>query len=459
VLLHEIADYTVGERSSSLGGEVVHHAKRAVLDWFAATIPGGLLAPAAMLRKALAADIGQGAARLYPSWERTTSRTAALINGTASHIIEFDDIFRDAIYHPGSPVVAAALAVAQERRATGDAFARAVIVGYEISTRIGAVVNPAHYEYWHTTGTVGSLGAAAAAATVLELDRDEIAHALATAGTFAAGLQQAFRSDAMSKPLHAGRAAEAGVLAAMAAAEGVTGALDILDGARGFGNAMSERCEWAGAVEGLGKHYNITKLTVKNHACCGHTFPAIDGVLALRRDHQLTPESVKGIRVATYRTALDVTGSWTATTPFEAKFSLPYVVATALMYGSVRLDAFTETRLSDPTLKDLMGRIELEVDSEIDGQFPGRRAAHVTVATVDGEALTRHQSTSKGDPDDPLTDKELQDKYRELVEPVIGGEAAQALLEALWALDKLEVVDLPMGKVQTSPGGVIGQAR
>src|SRR5262249_55928923 len=151
-------------------------------------------------------------------------------NATAAHTAEVDDIFRDGIYHPGAPTIAAAFSLSEKEN-----LLRAVVVGYEISTRIGAAMGRAHYKYWHNTGTIGCFGAAAAAAEALALDAGRFAHALATVATFSAGLQQAFRMDSMSKPLHAGHAAEAGVLAALAAREGVTGSLDVMEGEAGGG--------------------------------------------------------------------------------------------------------------------------------------------------------------------------------------------------------------------------------
>jgi 2-methylcitrate dehydratase PrpD len=196
---------------------------------------------------------------LFPSGRRATMKAAALINGAASHAIEFDDIFRDAIYHPGTPVISAALAAAQGRGASGEALLRGIVAGYEVSTRIGVAVNPAHYEFWHTTGTVGSFGAAAAAAVILGLDAERTMHALANAGTLAAGLQQAFRSDAMSKPLHSGHAAECGLTMALAAEAGVTGAPDLLEGKAGFGAAMSRNVDWSMATAELGTRFNIRR--------------------------------------------------------------------------------------------------------------------------------------------------------------------------------------------------------
>ncbi len=171
-------------------------------------------------RANVADDLDRGGAFLAHG-RRATARAAALINGTAAHAAEVDDSFRDAMYHPGAATIAAALAAGHDARASGLEFLRGVVLAYEVSTRIGVVMGRPHYKFWHSTGTVGTFGAAAAAGGLLGLDEAAFAHALATAATFAAGLQQAFRMDSMSKPLHAGRAAEAGLLAAQLAATGL----------------------------------------------------------------------------------------------------------------------------------------------------------------------------------------------------------------------------------------------
>ena len=215
-VVERLAGFAESFRCRPLPPLVLHHAKRAVIDWYAALLPGAVVPPATLLELAFAEELDRGESRLALG-RRATVRAAALINGAAAHTVEVDDIFRDGIYHPGAPTIAAALALAQASGASGEALLRAVIVGYEISTRIAAAMGRAHYRYWHNTGTIGCFGACAAAAELLGLDRMRFAHALATVATFSAGLQQAFRMDSMSKPLHAGRAAEAGVTAALAA--------------------------------------------------------------------------------------------------------------------------------------------------------------------------------------------------------------------------------------------------
>lgn len=421
-------------RAEALGADVLHHAKRAVIDWYASLYPG-LDAPAVRgLEAVLSDDLDRGASRLARG-RPATPRAAAFIHGTAAHAAEVDDSFRDAMYHPGAATIAASLAAAQCARATGLAFLRGVVLGYEVSTRIGVTMGRAHYKYWHNTGTMGSFGAAAAAGILLDLDEVAFAHALALAGTFAAGLQQAFRLQTMAKPLHAGRAAEAGLLAAQLAARGVRSSLDVLDGEAGLGRAMSTGPDWSDIGATLGRDFHITRLTFKNHIGCGHTFPAIDGALELQRQHGFAHADIERLHVATYTPALDIARHANPRNADEARFSLPYVVATALVHGSVRLAAYEPARLDDPATRALMSRITAEVDPEIDAGFPGRRAARVEVALRDGRRLTHFQPNRKGDPELPLSDAELGDKLIELAAPVIGGAAARALLDTLWTLD------------------------
>ncbi len=436
MIIKRFADYAASLSSAELPEDARHAAKRAIIDWFSSTLRGGMVAPATMMADAYADSLGHGKAVLYPSGQTTDARTAALINGAAVHTIEFDDIFRDGLYHPAAPVISAALALAQSKGKDGNNLIRAVIAGYETSNRMAVAVNPAHYQYWHTTGSIGAFGAAAAASQVLGLDGEKTAHAMANAGTLAAGLQQAFRADAMAKPLHPGHAAETGVKLALAAEQGVTGALDILEGERGFGAAMCEDPDWEAAADDLGQSFTIIRTTFKNHAACGHTHAAIDGVLALREEHGLTPERVKRIHAGSFQKALEICGNSDPQTIFEAKFSLPYVAAMALSAGRVRMEAFSEAHLKDQDLRQLIDKVDVSVDEKIEAEFPQRRAAHITIETVDGETFEHYAPTRKGDPDNPLSDGELAEKFIELTGPVVGEVEAQELLDALWRLDE-----------------------
>jgi 2-methylcitrate dehydratase PrpD len=246
----------------------------------------------------------------------------------------------------------------------------------------------------------------------------------------------------MSKPLHAGHAAEAGLLAALAAGRGYTGALDVLEGPAGFGAAMAQSPDWEAAYGDPGRPLGITRATVKNHSCCGHAFAAVDAALRLRAAG-IRPEDVAGVEVRTAATAAKVAGNVHPTTAFEAKFSVSYCVAAALVLGSVRLRAFEPEALRDPAVNAVERRVTVIPDTEMERVFPAQRRAIVTV--VDG-AGRRHEAvrdTRKGDPDDPLTDAELAAKYYDLSEPVLGPEAATHLADRLWRLDALARVREP----------------
>jgi 2-methylcitrate dehydratase PrpD len=191
----------------------------------------------------------------------------------------------------------------------------------------------------------------------------------------------------------------------------------------------------------LGDEYNITKMTMKNHCCCGQTFAAIDAVLALREKHKFAPREIKSVKIYTYQTALDVTGNYRSETPAEARFSLPYVVAYALVHGSVRLAAFEDAALGDELVRKIISQVQFCADEEFNALFPAKRCARAEILLNDGRLISHTQFTRKGDPDFPLTDRELEHKYSELVSPVIGEIAGKELLGKLWSLDKLENVN------------------
>ncbi|GGJ34645.1 MmgE/PrpD family protein [Neoroseomonas lacus] len=429
-----LADHAATWRARPLEAEVAHHARRALVDWFAALLAGAWREPATLMSAALEDETrGGGGAVCYVTGRRVPVRHAALLNGTASHTVEFDDIYRYAVYHPGCPTIAAALAAAQARGTDMEALLRAMAAGYEVSCRIGLAVQPSHYNFWHTTGTVGTFGAAASVAVLLDCDATRTAHAIATAATMAGGLQQAFRGEGMSKPLHPGHAAEAGALAAMAAAKGMTGALDVLHGPAGFAAATSEDTgKWDKSLAKIGQPFAITDMTFKNHGCCGHIFAALDAVRDLHLEVGFKPEDVVSIAVGGYKATKDVCDRPTAQTEQDCRFSTQFTVATMLLHGGVRLAAFEPARLSDPAIRALMGKVTVALDAECAAAFPAKRSAKVAITLKDGRVLNRHQHTRKGDPDAPLTDQDLSDKFLELTSDAVGAAQAKALLAQLW---------------------------
>ncbi|NKC30801.1 MmgE/PrpD family protein [Falsiroseomonas selenitidurans] len=430
--LIRLAEHAASWRDRPLPAAVAHHARRALIDWFAALLPGCTQPPASLMAGVLADQRGTGRAICYVDGQAGALRHAALLNATASHTVEFDDIFRDAGYHPGCPTIPAALAAAQARGTDMDTLLRAMVAGYEVSCRIGLAVQPSHYRYWHTTGTVGTFGAAAAVGVVLGLDAHRMAHALATAATMAGGLQQAFRGEGMSKPLHPGHAAEAGALAALAASAGVTGALDVLHGPVGFAAATSaDAGQWDKALAGLDEWVAITRMTFKNHGCCGHIFAALDGLAALQDRHGFTAEQVAALHIGGYSATKDVCDRPVVATEQQARFSAQYCAGALLVLGGVRLAAFAPANLANPRIHAMMEKVTVSLDPALAQDYPARRAANLRLELVDGRVLEHHQPTRKGDPDAPLSDAELAAKFYELAVPAIGATAAEALLDLL----------------------------
>lgn len=406
----------------------VHSAVRwATLDWFATTIPGTVRKPATLLA---GADLGTGGGRAIclTSGKLTSPRHAAFINAAASHTVEFDDIFRDGGYHPGSPTIAAALALAQDRGLSREAFDRAVIAGYEVGCRLALALQPAHYEYWHITSTLGTIGAATAGALLLGCDRAQIAHTIAIASSFAGGHQQNLQGVGLAKALHPGHAAEAGLLAAYAAHAGATGSLDALHGKHGYAAATGAGTgNWQAAFEGAGDWTPITRMTVKIHGCCGHVFPALDGIQVLRQQHGFAFEDIDALLVEGYGATKSMCDRPDPQGAQEARFSLQYCLAAQLVLGSVRLDAFEEAALTNSSIRALMPRIRVERAEDLAAAYPARRMARLHLRLKDGRALEHFQPSRKGDPEDPVTPAELVAKFDELAGSVLDAASVEAL--------------------------------
>lgn len=430
-LLQEFGRFIEGCQSKSFSTTTMHHARRALLDWHGALIAGSNTDAAERLIKAYVEELGVGKCSIAGTTQKTFSRAAAFINGTISHISEFDDIFRDGAYHPACPTISAAYALAESRDDSVEHLLAAIIVGYEVSTRISKVIQPSHYEFFHTTGTVGVFGAAAACSYLLGLNATQSCDAMSTAGTFASGLQQAFRSDSMTKPMHPGHAAEIGLNAALLAQAGMTGTPDLLEGDAGFGAALCKNPRWGELFNNLGESWNIEQITFKNHGCCGHNFPAIDAVAHLLNDHPISSENITQIRVRGYKATSEVCKYVHPATSFEAKFSLTYTVSARIILGRVREKAFLADALANPEIYALEDKVVLSIDQECTDKFPVHRSAKVEIETKDGSVYSHYQYTRHGDPDEPLTDQELLDKFIELTEPRIGLSSANSLSSAL----------------------------
>jgi 2-methylcitrate dehydratase PrpD len=359
-----------------------------------------------------------------------TGRRAFLF-GALAHILEMDDLNRESVTHPGCVVVPAAWAIAVQQGSGGQDFLRAVLAGYEAVCRIGNAVGRAHYEVWHNTSTCGPYGAAIAAATLLELREEPTVWALGNAGTQASGLWQFLEEGAMSKHLHAGRAAEAGVLAAELAARGFTGPAQILEGRKGFFVAACPGATPERVLAAPEAPWQLRLTSIKPWPSCRHTHAIVDAALELHG--RVEAGSIAEVRIETYQAALALCDQPAPTSEYEAKFSLQHCAAAALSDGAVTLGSFdgaTRARLAA-----LAGRTTAVAAPPYTAAYPERWGARVTLRTTAGETLVADRATCKGDPESPVTPKELRAKAAMLLEH--GGfasERAASLIDAVLAL-------------------------
>lgn len=404
-------------QSTEIPDVVMAATEAALLDWLGCVIGGAGSDLACAFADHLTQDGSRSGAAtaLLPGLPAASARDAALINGAVSHVLELDDIYTPALYHPGVCVIPAALAAAQSVGASGDRFLRAVLAGYEVSNRLGAAINPQHYRFWHTTGTVGTIGAAVAAAVALNLRKDQSAWAIGNAATMAAGLKQAFASDGMTKPLHAGRAAEGGVSAALMARVGVTGATCMISGPSGFVAAMGDGADTAAAMNDLFEDWTITRPTLKRFASCGHTFAAIDGALELCAKHGIEAGDVAKVEVQTYSAAIAAAGITAPRTAFEARFSIAFCVAAAISGRDLSDPSMFGVVVNDADVQSLTALITVVPGPAFDARFPALRGAAVRIITHDRAEVEMEIATRKGAPENPLEPSETRKKAAQLI--------------------------------------------
>lgn len=437
-----LSRFTLNTTWNNLTPKAKEMASLSFLDWLGSAAAGGDEKPARIMLETVREMGGTPESTLLPTWEKSSCLNAALVNGTASHIVELDDVHRGAIIHAGAAVIPAALAAAQKVRAAGKELLLSIVLGYEVAIRVGEAVTPSHYYYWHTTGTCGTFGAAAAAGKLLGLNEEQLIWALGNAGTQASGLWEFLADGAMSKHLHPGKAAYNGLLAALLACRGFTGASRILEGERGFCRAAASEFDLDKIISGLGEDryialnkYKIEENCFKIHSSCRHTHPAVDLVLDLKKQHELMPTAIKKMVVRTYRTALDITANHNPDTVYAAKFSLPFCVALAMKKGKCGPDEFTMDALDDREIRELMNKVELVLDSKLDSQHPALWPARIEIHTMDGQKYLGKSDAPKGDPENPLSPKDILDKFIRLASGPWGKEKAEKITTQVMQLE------------------------
>ena len=446
-----LAELLADVRYDDLPADVIDHARRAVTDWLGSALAGSIEKPARLAQR-VAAGFGASSEATVFSAGRASAPAAAFANGVASHILELDDIHRGSTVHAAAPIVPAALAVAEREHADGRAFLAAVVIGYEAAFRIGEAVNPSHYYFFHPTGTVATFGAAAAAGSLVGLNAERMLDALGSAGTQAAALWEFNADGAMSKHLHPGKAAMNGVLAADLARVGFTGASRILEGERGFFRAMTGGPERSAPhydasriTDGLGTRWKIAENGYKLYSCCAHTHTAVDCALDVRRRRGWISNDVlrevSGVTIETYGQGYEIVKEMNPRTPYQAKFSLAYCVAAALLEGSLGLEQFGGERFGphgvrDAATADLLGRVKVHVADDLTAQYPSAWPVRLTMSLNGGATQHAASDYPRGNPENPVSTEELEQKCSALIASRFGRHTAHAMLGALDSIER-----------------------
>ena len=335
----------------------------------------------------------------------------ALVMGGLTHILEVDDIHRASVVHTGCVTVPVALSLAADQEIPGDKFLKSVLYGFEASCRVGMAVGPAHYKVWHNTATCGPYGSAMTAATIFDLTPKQTMHALGNAGTQSAGMWEFLATGAMSKHLHAGRAAEAGLVAAELAALDFTGPPAILEGPAGFFVAACPDPDPEAVLRDPDAQWQVHLTSIKPWPACRHTHPAIDASLAVFDD--LGGAAIERVEVETYQAAIDVCDRPVANSEYEGKFSLQHCVAAALQRGKVDFSAFGAEARRDAA--ELATKVSVFAGEPYATSYPASWGAAVSVILADGTKLESSKPECKGDPEAALNDDEMIAKARDLI--------------------------------------------
>ena len=442
-LARQIAARVVAMEYSDLPDEAIHWAKVGVLDWVGVTLAGHAEPCARLAARVSAAP---GPALVFGQNRRVAALDAAMINGTASHALDFDDCSDTMGGHPTAPILPALFALADQfdacgRPVSGQDFLNAYVAGFEVETRLGRAVNFHHYEKgWHPTATLGVFGAAAACARLMRLDIDQTTVALSVAASFASGIKANFGT--MTKPLHVGHCARNGLYAALLASEGFTASDTVFEHKQGFfhvyngeGHFDASRvlAEWAAPLDIL-----KPGIAIKQYPCCASTHPAIDVAIDLATTHHLLPEMISSVDCWTHPRRLNHTNRPDPRSALDAKFSVQYVVARALQNRRVVFQDFDGAAHNDPDIRALMSRIHAAPHPEMQMASTEHFGSELRIHLKDGRTLTDTTDRPLGrGPTKPLPQPRLEGKFLDCATQAIDEASARRTLETIWNFDTL----------------------
>lgn len=433
-----IVNFVSGLRGRDLSPEVLHYAKRHLLDTVGVMIAGAGGDVATHAENVVAGVRGPGKIPVPGRTRRADLLDAAFLGGTAAHGIELDDGYRAGSAHCGCVVIPAALSVAYDRHASGSALLEAIVAGYETNIALARACAPdLRQRGFHPTSAVGPFGSAMATAKLRALPAEKLHHAFGIAASSSAGLFAFVNGGGDIKRLHAGHAAREGMQAALLAEQSVEGPPNVIEARDGFMQAFAfGRLDKARAIVLPPEApFGITDCYIKPYACCRHIQPAIEALYGLLNEERIATDDIQRVDVETYKIAAE--HAHTGWGDFaSAQLSFPYLMALAARFRGIKFEHFDEKTRRDPALAAFANKLTITAPAEIDQLYPRLRPARVTVTTAHGK-FTRQADEALGSRLVPLDDKGLNAKFLDLVSPVLGGKRAEGLLQRLWAVDEI----------------------
>lgn len=444
-----LAEFIVATPFEAFPADVVAKSKEAIADLVGVALYGSQHGVGERITSYVErASPGDDATMLGRGTASTSG--AALANGTFGHAVDFDDTFETIVIHPTSPVFSAALAMGETVGAPGRDILTGYVVGVEAAYRTGHSVYPAHYENgWHSTGTVGTFGAAAAAASVIDLSVEETRHALGIAASGSSSLKKNFGT--MTKPLHSGHAAQVGVRAAMLAAEGFTADVDVLEGQIGYGNVMTMDGSYdaSAMTEDLGESWAVMDIGYKPYPSGVITHAAMDALRTLLLEHDLEADDVDDVTVALDDAASEMLHHENPETGLEAKFSIEFCLAAVIRELDPGVHEFTDEYVNAPETRAEMQKVSRAFEKNLFGGSFANYAAKVTLTTTGGDEYTTAERHAPGSPNNPLSDDRLKRKFDECAAVVLSAEESDTAYDAVSTLDDDGSVDRLIEAVRT----------
>jgi 2-methylcitrate dehydratase PrpD len=429
-----LASYIVTSRIESVPEDVRHEARRAMVNYVGCALGGSVDTAVDRAIRALGPYSGKPTASILGRNERMDPLHASLMNGISSHVYDYDDTTPKNYIHPTSPVASALFAYASANPTSGRDFMEAFILGFEAESRIGNAVYPAHYDVgWHITGTAGVFGAAAAIGKLLDLQGHEMIWAIGLAATQAAGLREMFGS--MAKAFHPGRAAQNGYAAALLANAGFTAGEHGLEGPRGFAAVQAAKYDLSKITARLGEDFDLRANTYKPFPCGIVNHPTIDGCIQIHDEHRPEPQKIAAVRLRVAPLVMDLCNQQGITKGLQGKFSVYHGAAIGLVRGKAGIREYTDEAVNDPQIKRVRELVFAAGDPAIIED-----QAHIEVELATGAKLTRFVEQSLGNVHRPMTDKQLEDKFRDQAVAALPAAQVEKAIELCWRIDELENV-------------------